>query len=284
MNELEVGHCVQLTANETATSLINECCHLISALVQASSVTFVPVDKEDSASISALTAFDVAKDGVLLGRVLVEGGGDVRAKTSQIYPVTALLANQLTLLNRCARDLLTGLYNRQALDDRLKEVFTHNEQHNKRRVTHQRVLAVIDIDHFKKINDTYGHLYGDEILVLFSGILKDTFRAEDWLFRYGGDEFVIIMNDASVSDAEAIVERLQQRVVAFKFPAVEKVTLSIGYTIIDRKVGVGEVFDRADHALYWVKKQGRNGACSYESLAEQGNGKKSSYNGGVELF
>jgi diguanylate cyclase (GGDEF)-like protein len=284
MNELEVEHCVQLTANETTTSLINECCHLISALVQATSVTFVPADDAVSAQQPGVTTFDVAKENIVFGRMVVKAPHDVSARKSQIYPVTALLANQLTLLNRCARDLLTGLYNRQALDDRLKEVFTHTEQHNKRRVIHQRVLAVIDIDHFKKINDTYGHLYGDEILVLFSGLLKETFRAEDWLFRYGGDEFVIIMNDTSVSDAKAIIERLQQRVSGFKFPAVEKVTLSIGYTLIDHKAGIGEVFDRADHALYWIKKQGRNGACSYEALAEQGDGKQSAYDGGVELF
>lgn len=286
LTELTISDILVLTSNESLTSLTNDCCRLISKFLNVGDVQFIS-PSENLAEMSEHTKeYNVAKDGNLLGIIRVSGRDpDRNIDDSYIYPLLALLANQITLLNRCANDLLTGLYNRQALDERFKEVFTHGEFSEQRKVVHNRVLAVIDIDHFKQVNDTYGHLYGDEILVLFSGILKTTFRDEDWLFRYGGDEFVIVMNDATLANAAVVIDRLRVNVARHPFPKVENVTMSIGYTCIEPKLGVGEVFDRADHALYHVKKLGRDGACSYEDLESKGLGKGETFDSDdIELF
>src|SRR6202011_3687326 len=94
-------------------------------------------------------------------------------------------------------------------------------------------LALIDIDRFKSINDGYGHLFGDEVLLLVSQLMKRSFRGADQLFRFGGEEFVVLLDRASEPGAQIVLERLRTTIGEHEFPQVGQVTISVGYTRID---------------------------------------------------
>jgi diguanylate cyclase (GGDEF)-like protein len=132
-------------------------------------------------------------------------------------------------------------------------------------------LAVADIDHFKQVNDRYGHLYGDEILIHFARLMRRTFRAGDLLFRFGGEEFVAVFGVDQEEAGEAPLERFRRATMDYKFPKVEGVTASIGVTSVgDGSLPATTLIDRADQALYYAKSHGRNRVCAYEALVASG--------------
>ncbi|WP_306306215.1 GGDEF domain-containing protein [Methylomonas koyamae] len=114
-------------------------------------------------------------------------------------------------------------------------------------------IAMLDIDNFKRINDTYGHLYGDEVLLVFSQAMEKHFRYNDFLFRFGGEEFVVILNLVNQADAEATFERFRAAIERHRFPISGPVTVSIGLTHIDHLTLPIHLLDRADKALYQPK-------------------------------
>ena len=182
--------------------------------------------------------------------------------------LVSVFSNNLHLLNVKDRDHLTNFYNRQAynrminpilFDSRRKEVFIEQRKNFS-------FLGILDIDHFKAVNDTYGHLIGDEVLILFSQIMTNTFRHDDLLFRYGGEEFVIVIKDVDFQYVRSVFERCRKNVAAFEFPQVGRVTVSIGYTSISGARDPLSVLDKADRALYYCKQQGRNMSSFYEDL------------------
>ena len=132
-------------------------------------------------------------------------------------------------------------------------------------------LAMADIDHFKQINDRFGHLYGDEILIHFARLMRKTFRAGDLLYRFGGEEFVVVF---AVNDKEHGVtglERFRKAIAEYDFPKIGRVTVSIGFTHIDSAtIPVTTLVDHADQAVYYAKSQGRNRVCAYEDLVASG--------------
>ncbi len=119
-------------------------------------------------------------------------------------------------------------------------------------------LGVADIDFFKHVNDRFGHPYGDEVLMLFAGLMRDTFREGDKLFRVGGEEFVVLMSNCAVDNALIAFERFRAAVEAFQFPQVGRVTVSIGVTSLQPGDAASAAFGRADQALYSAKRRGRN--------------------------
>jgi diguanylate cyclase (GGDEF)-like protein len=125
---------------------------------------------------------------------------------------------------------------------------------------------VIDIDLFKRINDQFGHLYGDEVLVLLARLMLNSFREVDRLFRFGGEEFIIILRDTDACLAAALMEDFRTAVEAFRFPQVGRVTVSVGYTRIVAYDNSSDAFGRADQALYVAKQNGRNQVRSHETL------------------
>jgi diguanylate cyclase (GGDEF)-like protein len=133
-------------------------------------------------------------------------------------------------------------------------------------------FAMLDIDHFKRVNDTFGHLYGDEILVHFANLMRSTFRAGDQLYRFGGEEFVLIYGvDPPEHGGEGTLERFRCAVENFDFPGVGQITVSIGFTRInDVQTPAATLIDRADQAVYYAKAHGRNRVCSWEALVEAG--------------
>ena len=173
-----------------------------------------------------------------------------------------IFGNMLTILHEKDKDFLTGLYNRQYYNKISLTInkFQFKEKSLKRDYTH---LAIFDIDYFKRVNDIYGHLIGDEVLIHFSGLIKSVFRREDYKIRYGGEEFLVILKEVSDKEAEELLERFRKTVDAHKFPRVEHITVTVGYINFKDEKDPFTICDKADKALYYGKEHGRNQVCSY---------------------
>lgn len=215
--------------------------------------------------------------------------------------LTTIYSNCIALLDYSEIDSLTGLLNRKTFDEKLIKILSQlntqgdaaRHDHNgvpSRRTGHngggkQHWLAVIDIDFFKRVNDSFGHLMGDEILLLIATLMKRTFRGEDKLFRFGGEEFVVVLKPVKQEDALRVFERFRQTIADYKFPQVGQVTISIGFTFITAQDSPSQVIDAADEALYYAKAHGRNQVQNYEQLIESGGlQQKDEKSGDVELF
>jgi diguanylate cyclase (GGDEF)-like protein len=206
----------------------------------------------------------------------------------------AIYRNYLAILRDAARDTLTGLKNRKTFDENFSRIVS-NSKHLKvpfegnRRSSHldgeHHWLAIIDIDHFKRVNDTYGHVFGDEVLLLLAALMRKAFRGEDLLFRFGGEEFVVMLAPTVFSNALAVFERFRATTAAFNFPQVGRVTVSIGFVRIAPDDLPSVVIGNADKALYFAKEHGRDQVCSYEQLmAESKLSREESPQDDAELF
>lgn len=194
--------------------------------------------------------------------------------------------NFVNLMNDNERDTLTGLLNRKTFELRVSKLI-EQRWHRKRKDdqdSSQHYLAIFDIDHFKHVNDNFGHLIGDEVLLTFSQIMSKTFRDKDMLFRFGGEEFVCVFECESVSEIEMILNRFREKIGHHPFPQVGHVTVSAGYTEVREHDVFANMIDRADMALYHAKKNGRNQVCQYEHLVAIGALEESLNSGEVELF
>ena len=162
------------------------------------------------------------------------------------------------------KDPLTGLYNRYTFRDMLKA-----EVDRARRYDRHLSLLMIDIDHFKKINDRFGHMVGDQILVELSEILTKSFRKTDVITRFGGEEFAIILPETTVGHATMLAERIRKAIEAHHYRGLSQdklLTVSIGvsnYHTPGDPPGPTEtkLIHSADQALYAAKKEGRNKVC-----------------------
>ncbi|MDP2903189.1 MAG: GGDEF domain-containing protein [Methylovulum sp.] len=196
-----------------------------------------------------------------------------------------LYHNQVILHDHRERDMLTRLPNRQSFDARLMEIcefYQHAELIDK---TDGKLswIAMLDIDHFKAVNDNFGHLYGDEVLLHFSQLMEGKFRYIDFIFRFGGEEFVVILNKANKSEAENSFNRFRMAVENFDFPLVGKITVSIGVTCIqDHNILPVTLLDRADKALYFAKDKGRNQVVLYEGIINLQSA--ANHHNDIELF
>ena len=172
--------------------------------------------------------------------------------------------------------MLTGLLNRRTFDSRLYELLSMPGG--------QYTLALLDIDHFKQINDRYGHIVGDEVLLRMSQLMADTLGQEGRLYRYGGEEFAAVLKPSSRS-AEQLLEQLRLQIADNVFPQVGKVTISIGHVRIERQPLPANVVEQADKALYHAKEHGRNQVVDYALLQQQGLVQGDSWpQGDIELF
>ena len=171
-------------------------------------------------------------------------------------------------------DPLTGLHNRQFFDSTFSKIFSALQNTGRRQnesPSQGAFLAMLDIDHFKRVNDTYGHLMGDEVLVLFARIMNECFRDRDSTFRFGGEEFVVLLSDLPPATAEAVLNRFRVAVESYPFPQVGQVTVSIGAVQIQSGELAGTAIEKADKALYHSKKNGRNQVNLYQALLESGH-------------
>jgi diguanylate cyclase (GGDEF)-like protein/PAS domain S-box-containing protein len=160
--------------------------------------------------------------------------------------------SELTLLAR--RDALTGLPNRLAANERLHEEFARM----KRSGTGYAVL-MMDIDHFKAINDTHGHAVGDGVLRHTAELLKESIRESDFVARFGGEEFIAILPDTDLEGARRVAEKIRQTVDAVHAPVTGHITISIGLALADpAHRDVEQALRLADSRLYEAKRSGRN--------------------------
>lgn len=151
------------------------------------------------------------------------------------------------------QDKLTGMYNRHAIDMRMSDRKKHADVYGT-----EFGVMLIDIDHFKKINDTYGHLVGDKVLIEVSNILQKSIKRNDILGRWGGEEFIIIMPHIDVVHLLERAEEIRQMMAGHRFETVDSVTASFGLTLYKDEEMCNETIKRADEALYLSKQSGRN--------------------------
>jgi diguanylate cyclase (GGDEF)-like protein len=157
-------------------------------------------------------------------------------------------------------DGLTNLANRKHLDTLLAEEIQRAHRHNR-----ELSLLMLDIDHFKTINDAHGHLAGDRVIAGLGHLLRQRLRSDDKIGRYGGEEFCAILPETGIEPATAIAETLRTLVATHPFPVEAKrlaVTVSIGAAALKPNMQSSDLYRAADVMLYRAKNQGRNQVCS----------------------
>lgn len=160
--------------------------------------------------------------------------------------------------NKAERDALTGLYNRRYFDERLQHELRRHERYG-----HELGIIMLDIDHFKSINDTFGHPLGDEVLRELSVLLSRQLRYADCVARYGGEEFVILLPYTTAEHAWTLADRLRRKIASHRFCSNtidRKITVSLGVTGFRPELGITkeQLINQADVGLYKAKNQGRN--------------------------
>ena len=150
-------------------------------------------------------------------------------------------------------DELTKLPNRRALAQRFLQEMQRARRHRK-----AIAFLMIDLDHFKLVNDTYGHLNGDAVLAELASIISTGARESDVCARYGGEEFAMILHETTEPGARTLAERIRAKVAAASFPGGLKLTISIGVAATDEPALFTTLIERADQALYAAKQSGRN--------------------------
>ena len=210
-----------------------------------------------------------------------------------ISGIVSVYRNFQNLLDYSERDSLTSLLNRKTFDDQLARMLHASDteplvpgQPERRHhgVEEKQWLAVVDVDHFKLVNDRFGHLYGDEVLILIANLLQSSFRAHDRVFRFGGEEFVVLLRSTTLENARRIIDRFRTNVESHAFPQVGRVTVSVGFTSIRASDSPVVTLGHADQALYYAKANGRNRACHYDELVAGGQLQTVATNDTAEFF
>ena len=247
--------------------------------------------------------FPLATDREVLGVLEIETEQPLTNQQQRVvHSVLRIYRNFLGLLDYSERDTLTGLLNRKTFDEAFLKALAAMaplasaqsaaasdlaEGVDARRLAGQGGfwLGVIDIDHFKRVNDGHGHLIGDEVLLLLARLLRSSFRGHDLLFRFGGEEFVVLVRCDRSADAALAFERLRSNTADFEFPQVGHITVSVGYTQVAALDTPSAAFERADKAVYYAKAHGRNQVHSFADLVARGALTLDAPKGGeVELF
>lgn len=163
------------------------------------------------------------------------------------------ISKRLQIEEKARRDHLTGLYNRSIGEKTLGE-----ELEKSRRYGHHLSVIMCDIDHFKQVNDNYGHNVGDDVLILFSKILLETVREVDIACRWGGEEFLVICPNTDKESAFFLAERLREFIAGADFDPVPSLTSSFGVATYKKNENHMGLVKRADDALYRAKQEGRD--------------------------
>lgn len=218
-----------------------------SALVVAAKPTRVLVVPHDTVWSMVDQSHDVARNllAIIAGRMRNDNSALITSHNKR-----AQYEHQATV------DALTGVHNRRWMSDAFPRVL------HRCKLDHSKsAILVIDIDFFKRVNDTYGHLVGDVALKSLAKIMQVNLRPHDLLVRYGGEEFAILLPDTGIEQARSIAERLRTMVAANEVVSgdlVFKITVSIGIAPTTQEGSLEDFFGAADRALYRAKELGRN--------------------------
>ncbi|MCQ8103643.1 GGDEF domain-containing protein [Methylomonas sp. SURF-2] len=230
--------------------------------------------------LKLLICYPIFGENQVLGYFVFQRDREVTAvEDAIIQGVLEVFTNYFALLDSSQRDQLTGLLNRYSLETNLDRLWNllSAKLHSSRDDDNARVntpqtywLCILDVDHFKTINDTFGHMIGDEVLIMVTRLLQGSLRQSDLLYRYGGEEFVAIIAANDFESAREAFERTRLCIEQFLFPQVGHITISGGFSSADPSVLPQEVMHRADSALYAAKNAGRNRIYDYDTLMKQG--------------
>ena len=239
----------------------------------------------------------IGHDNTAIGAISLYGTQEILSSLDLVKGFIKIYENYQIILDESEHDKLTGLFNRSTFDKKLGRLlkiqsernneFAESGQSEKRHepTTESHTwLVVLDFDGFKQINDTYGHSYGDEVLLILSQKMKQCFRKKDLLFRFGGDEFVIILEPVTLNEAQDVLERFRFTVANHEFPQVGKITISTGFAKICDKDYPPNILEKADKALYFAKENGRNCIHNYEALISDGKLQEQKTSGSIDLF
>lgn len=166
------------------------------------------------------------------------------------------------LARNAMTDHLTGAFNRQRFDEEMRRALARL-----RRNQVSTALILLDIDHFKPVNDTFGHAVGDDVLVELTALLDGHLRVPDMLTRWGGEEFVMVLPDAGQQEALKLAERLRQLIATHAFGVVGHITASLSVTTLHKDDDARRCLKRLDDALYQAKGLGRNKVLEADSSA-----------------
>lgn len=226
------------------------------------------------------TVFPLATDREVAGVLELETALPLDGEAQRVVcAILAVYRNFESLLDYSERDTLTGLLNRKTFDETFLKIIaaTRNaaacsavEDRRRSSAADPYWVGMIDVDHFKSVNDNFGHLIGDEVLLLQSRLMRSTFRFDDRLYRFGGEEFVVLMRCPSAPDATKVFERLRYNTQRYAFPQVGRVTISIGFAQVEATDSPSAALSRADQAVYYAKAHGRNQVCCYSDLVAAG--------------
>lgn len=171
-----------------------------------------------------------------------------------LYPLRNTMLYQQALRS-ATTDPLTGVRNRSAMESCMKRELGLANRHNS-----PLSLILFDLDHFKSINDQYGHLIGDHVLRAVANVAEDTIRDSDMIFRFGGEEFMILLHGTKLSGAALLAERMRRKIEDLEiFPDLElRITASMGVVTMTEDETAETLFMRVDNAMYRAKNNGRN--------------------------
>jgi diguanylate cyclase (GGDEF)-like protein len=184
--------------------------------------------------------------------------------------ILQIISNHLALLDYGERDVLTGLLNRRTFETQFEKMRGSLARRAAANPEHASWLALVDIDRFKAVNDRHGHMIGDEVLVETGQIIQHSLRGTDHVYRFGGEEFAVLLPDVPKHVAASAFERLRRAVEQHAFPKVGEVTVSVGWTQIRLHDSASHALERADRALYHAKDSGRNRTYHYDELLATG--------------
>ena len=206
------------------------------------------IGKSGKTTAVSISARPVYKNDVLDGTVIsIRNISKEKQYLNSLETINKLLEKQATT------DALTGIFNRMKFDETLSAEI----QRSKRSKT-PLSLIICDIDHFKQVNDLFGHQAGDAVLKNLSKLIKDNIRSIDFFARWGGEEFVILTPGTNIEGAARLAEKLRKKVESNKFNNPEHITLSFGIASFSPGDSALKLINRADEAMYQAKKNGRN--------------------------
>ncbi len=254
-----------------------------------------PVSYKNKGYICLLTP--ILSSGKVISVLSIDSKQELSEFETLIDGFTKIYGNYLYILKESECDKLTGLFNRRTFDNKLRRLLKMQRKKQEEYTVSGNIdekrkledsscawLVMLDIDHFKAVNDTFGHLYGDEVILLISQRMKECFRNSDLLFRFGGEEFVVVLEPVPAKQAFTILNNFRKKISDHNFPQIGTVTISIGYAMIRERDYPPTILNLADKALYYAKEHGRNCVYNYELLIADGDIQDQKKSGAIDLF
>ncbi|UTH72948.1 GGDEF domain-containing protein [Chromobacterium sp. IIBBL 290-4] len=220
--------------------------------------------------------------GSIISLVVIHTSSETKINRAMLKAMARIHENFLRLLFEADRDMLTALHNRRKFDLRFYNLMSSLQR--PQTTQHPHILALLDVDLFKRVNDQFGHMVGDEVLLIMAQLMQQSFREDDGLFRYGGEEFALLLQASDILQAELALERFRHSVERHPFPQVRELTISIGYTQVNPALLPGQLIEQADRALYYAKAHGRNQVQCFEKLVAMGELESIRMDGQVDYF